>query len=223
MNNIFLVCGYGVPKNILQDKNYNIYLNIAFNQIYNFTQVKKISNPIIIFSGGQTDCFKPYRRQEAVLMNLFFKKWSQQMQLRALTKNWQVLLENKSLSTLENLLFSRNLLKSKKIKQGVICIIHEQTHGRRLKILATKIFSSSFKKFYWPIDFDISSNRYLDEDFLRKKEAKTLHYDLWSLQSKGNLTKHHKLYQKKLVFLRQAKSDKHIDSVKKWWEKQLEA
>ncbi len=222
MNNIFLICGYGVPKNILQDNNYNIYLNIAFNQLYNFTQVKKINNPIIIFSGGQTDCFKPYNRQEAVLMNLFFKKWSQRMQLKSITKNWQILLENKSLSTLENLLFSRNLLKSKKIKQGALYIIHEQTHGHRLKILVPKIFSSSFNKFYWPIDFDTSANRYLGEDFLRKKEAKTLRHDLWSLQSQGNLIKHHKLYQKRLIFLRQAKSDKHIDLVRKWWEKQLE-
>lgn len=222
MNNIFIICGYGVPKDILHDNNYNIYLHIAFNQIYNFTQVKKIHNPIIIFSGGQTDCFKPYRRQESVLMNLFFKKWSQRMQLKTLTKDWQILLENKSLSTLENLLFSKSLLKSKKIKKGIIYIIHEQTHNRRLKILATKIFSSGFKTFYWPIDFDISANRYLGEDFLSKKEAKTLNHDLWSMQSKDNLIKHHNLYQKKLIFLRQAQSAKHTDSVKKWWEKQLE-
>lgn len=34
MNNVYLIFGYGVPKNISKDNNYKFYLNMVFNKIY---------------------------------------------------------------------------------------------------------------------------------------------------------------------------------------------
>jgi len=74
MNDIFLVFGYGIPKNILKDENYNFYLKIVFNRIYDITSKSKSKKTLIICSGGKTDMFKPYKRTEADEMIRLLKK-----------------------------------------------------------------------------------------------------------------------------------------------------
>ncbi len=64
MKKVYLVFGYGVPKNIIKDENYNFYLKMVFNQIYNLEVKYKSDSPLIICSGGKTDCFKPYKRND---------------------------------------------------------------------------------------------------------------------------------------------------------------
>ena len=52
MKNIFLVFGYGIPKNILKDENYNFYLKMVFNKIYDLATKNDIKNPVIIVTEG---------------------------------------------------------------------------------------------------------------------------------------------------------------------------
>ncbi|MDD5172809.1 MAG: hypothetical protein PHG59_01550, partial [Patescibacteria group bacterium] len=137
MNDIFLVFGYGIPKNILKDENYNFYLKMVFNKIYDFVVKNKIVKPIIITCGGETDMLKPYKRTEAAEMIKLFSAFIKERPfLNPITKNWLFIPENKSLSTLENLLNSNKIIQKQKIKKASFFIFCEQTCEKRIKILA---------------------------------------------------------------------------------------
>ena len=221
MNSIFLVFGYGVPKNILKDENYNFYLKTVFNKIYDLSAKNKITKPIIIFSGGATDCHKPYKRNEADEMIKLFKVIKGRSFIKTITKNWLLLPERKSISTLENFLYCQDIILKRKIKKANIYIFCEQTRENRIKILSKKIFNKNYSCYVNPIDFDISLNRYLDVDFIAKKEQADLKYALWALQDSKNLEKLHKLFEDKLNYLRKVNPKKHEETIKKYWEMKL--
>ncbi len=221
MKNVFLVFGYGIPKDIYKDENYNFYLKMVFNKIYDFVIKQSIRNPIIICSGGKTDMFKPYERTEAVEMIKLLKKLSERPFLKTITKDWLFLPEKKSLSTLENFISCKTLLKNKKINKANLYIFCEQTREKRIKTVGKKIFNKNYNFQVVPIDFDVSSNRYIDPEFLAKKERVELKHSLWALESTENFKKHHELFQEKIDYLRKAGPDVHVEAVKEWWEKKL--
>jgi len=221
VKNIFLVFGYGIPKNIFRDENYNFYLKMVFNRIYDFAVENKDSRPLIICSGGRTDCFPPYRRMEGEEMVKFLKKLSQRPGLKQTTKDWSFMPENKSIFTLENFLGCQKLLKKKKINKANLFIFCEKTRAQRVRILAGKIFSVKYDLKIIPVDFDVSANRYLEPEFLAKKEQVILRYDLWALKRPGNFKKYHKFFKEKFQFLRKAGPKAHVKAVKEWWEKEI--
>lgn len=216
--NVFIVCGYGVPQDIFTDTNYKTYLNEVFNTIYAITTSSKLA-PVIIASGGKTDCFKPYKRTEAQEMVRYLKLLTTRSFLTSLTKHWKFLSETKALSTLENLLFSENLLKKNHIEHNRLYIFCEKTRERKVATLARNIFKKQIQII--PLDFDISTNRYLDSNFLRKKEERDLKHALWALKNKEHLKIHHRLFQDKITVLRKAGSENHVEAVRLWWEEQL--
>ena len=111
MKNVIIIFGYGIPKNILKDENYNFYLKMIFNKIYDLSTKKSIDdNPIIICSGGKTDIYKPYHRSEAEEMIKFFKAFTKKPYLKEITKKWNFVAEKTSLSTLENFLNTKKIL-----------------------------------------------------------------------------------------------------------------
>lgn len=222
MNNIFLIFGYGVPKDILKDENYNFYLKIVFNKIYDIVTKNNIDNPIIITCGGKTDMFKPYHRTEADEMIRFLESFIQERQfLQPITKNWSFIPESKSLSTLENLLNSLSIVQNKEIRKANFYIFCEQTRQKRIKVLAKKVFDKDASFLIIPIDFDVSANRYLPTEYLAKKEKLDLKYSLWALQSPENLKKHHKVFEEKMEYIRKAGHKKSISTLKEWWDKKL--
>jgi hypothetical protein len=222
MKNIFLISGYGIPKNILKDENYNFYLKTIFNKIYDVVVKNKSVKSLIICCGGKTDMFKPYKRNEADEIIKFFTELIRQKPfLNLITKNLLFIPQRESLSALENFLNSKKIIKKHKIKKANLFIFCEQTRGKRLKILAKKIFDKNYNIKIMPIDFDISNNRYLSPDFLAKKEKIELKYSLWALQSLKNLKKHHKIFVERIEYLRKAGPKAHVDAVKKWWETKL--
>ena len=220
-NNIFLVFGYGVPKNILKDENYNFYLKMVFNKIYDLVVKNKIAKPVIIFSGGKTDCHKPYKRNEADEMIKLFGTLGKKPLLKKTTKNWIFLSEKRSLSTLENFLRCKEIILKRKIKKANLYIFCEQTRVERVKILAGKIFDRNYNSHIVPIDFDISSNRYLDSKFIAEKEQEELRCALWASKNPENLKKHHKLFGEKIKFLRKTGAKKHEEAVREWWKMKL--
>jgi len=222
MNNIFLVFGYGIPKDILKDGNYNFYLKTAFNKIYSFVVKNKIDKPIIITCGGETDMFKPYKRTESDEMIKFFHAFIKERPfLKPVTQNWLFIPENKSLSTLENLLNSNKIVQARKIEKANFFIFCEQTREKRVKILAKKIFDKNYNFLIVPIDFDVSANRYLSPEFLAKKENAELKHTLWALQSPQNLKKYHEVFVERIEYLRKAGPKAHVETVRKWWEQKL--
>lgn len=218
---IFLIPGYGVPDNIFEDENYNFYLKIAFNRIYNSTIDEDIEAPIIICSGGNTDMQEPYNRTEAGEMIKFLQHLADRPAVEGKADSWQFIAEEDALSTLENLLNFKKILQEKDIDQASITIFCEQTRADRIETLAEKILGEIYEFEVEPIDFDVSENRYLDSEFIEEKEQKELDHALWALESEDNLNKHHKLLEEKIEYLRESGPENHKQAVREWWEEKL--
>ena len=125
------------------------------------------------------------------------------------------------MSTLENLLNCRQIIKKRHIKKANLYIFCEQTREKRIKALAKKILNKNYNFWAIPIDFDVSANRYLSIDFIAKKEKAELKHALWALQSTKNLKKHHAVFAEKIEYLRKADPKMHVETIKKWWEQKL--
>lgn len=221
MKNIFLVSGYGMPEDIFKDHNYNFYLKSVFNKIYDLAIQNNNKGIIIICSGGKTDCFKPYKRDEANEILKFLKYLSQRYGLKKVTKNWKFIKETRSLSSLENILNAQKLIKNKKIKKAKWRIFCEHTRKKKVETLAKKILNKSYDFEVLGIDFDVSPNRYLESKFLAEKERKDLNNALWALKSSENLKKYHKLLEERISFLRKNGTKIHREAIKAWWEERL--
>ena len=60
------------------------------------------------------------------------------------TKSWQYKLENKSLSTMENILFANKIIENTKIDKNIFIFV-EQTRVLKIKTLAKKIIKNKFQ------------------------------------------------------------------------------
>jgi len=214
--NIFIICGYGIPKDIASDQNYSTYLNIVFNRMYERSANQKA---VVMSCGGPTKCDLPYDGTEAEVISDYLVSLMQRPETVGQTKEWGVMLEDESLSTLENLLFAKKLLDDQGVV-GEITIFCEKTRQARVEAFADAVFDQ--KVFVDVVDFDISKNRYLDPDVINTKEALALKEGLWTLEESERLEKHHEFFQKKLAFLRRRQTEglSHVDAVKEWFENQ---
>lgn len=222
MSYIFIVCGYGIPQDITKDENYNFYLKTVFNRIFGITQKNNSVNPLIILSGGKTDCFKPYRRTEAGEMKRFFATLAKQNRMvKEIIKQWRFVLETRALSTVENFINSKNIISDRGLSKGAIVVFCEQTRQKRVTALIKRIFGKGFKLNIVPVDFDTSSNRYLDKTFIEKKERISLQQALQALKNPKQFEKYHAMFVKKARCLREAGTAKHTETVRKLWEKEM--
>lgn len=210
MADVFCILGYGIPENIATDENYGLYLKSAFNRIFAVAEGKSAR---IMVSGGKTDCVPPFTRTEAGEMARFFCALLHRPAVAALTKKWKVEREMKSISTLENLLFLKKMVKP----GDRVTVICEWSRVGRVSALAKKIFKK--KVAVWGIDFDQSINRYHGKKVLAAKERKVLKQELASLASAAALKAHHKAIEDKIAFCRAAYGKmSHAEAVKKYWE-----
>lgn len=210
MKQVFIVPGYGVPKDIMRDSNMTTYLRAVANYIFDQT-AEGTSRPTVILSGGPTDMWKPYQRTEAAEMYRWLKRGIASKDFRKALKRWNVRLESKSLSTLENL-----LLSSKMIKPGSRVIVFSEfsRRGRWEKILRTKGIPHAKVV---PIDFDVSANRYRTEE-VKKKERDMIRFDLWALRNTKNFRQHHQFFKKRIEYLRAAGPTNHVQAVRQFWK-----
>jgi hypothetical protein len=218
MRPCYVVCGYGIPADILNDQNYDIYLRTVFNTVFDGCSKTGIWNPHIVFSGGKSDMRKPYRRTEAQEMMKFFRVLMQRPAVKAKVKAWTLLAEMKSLSTLDNIIYVRDLFEQRSIESSSLSIFCEKTRVERVKAITRKIFT---KAVVIPIDFDQSANRYLDPALLQRISREGAKFDLWALKSEANLKKHRDIFKEKFVYLRKAGPDVHVEAVRTWWEMKL--
>lgn len=206
----FLILGYGIPKKIQKDDNYKNYIFQVFNKIYDLALGEKAR---IIFAGGKTDCFPPYKRTEAKEMFGLFKSLTRKV--ASFARAWEYTLEQKSISGIENLIYTKDILKKSKIRY-VFC---EWTRRKRIKIWSKKILGKNTQVI--PIDFDVSSNRYLNKDFLNKKELKETKLGLKAVENNALLKECINWHKRKLEFFRKNGHIKNSDVVRKWWEEEL--
>jgi hypothetical protein len=219
VESFFLVLGYGIPKDILKDQNYDFYLRTAFNRMFDECARMGSWNATIIFAGGKTDMWKPYSRVEAKEMVKAFRLLMKREAVKEYTKVWKLVPEMKSLSTLDNFLYVKELMDQGKIHARKMIVFCEQTREQRVKALGKRLFGNV--KVH-PVDFDQSANRYLDPTKLQRIMKEGMKFDLWALKHQQNLSKHRNLFKEKIAFLRKAGPDVHVQAVREWWDKQLE-
>jgi len=208
----FIILGYGVPKNIIKDQNYNFYLRTVFNKIFDLANSKPAD---IIFCGGRTNLVKPYQKSESAEMIRLFKTLCQRPFLKNYIKSWKLIGESKSISTLENLIYAKKLIRGK--ESYIFC---EVTRSSRISKITSRIFKGC-KLRVLPIDFDQSKNRYELKE-IKRKESVALKLDLKALQNDKNLKLHHNIYVLKIKLSREAKvAKKDLDEVNRRLEKEI--
>jgi len=212
MDQIFIVPGYGVPADIFADDAYRAYLGFAFNRI--FERAEEGGGIAVIFCGGKTDMFPPYRRSEAGEMKRYFSQLMRRACVRRKTKGWTLLTDSASLSTLENLLNAKKLAEARKLG-GRVSVFCEFTRRGRIGKFARIIFGRAE---ILPLDFSLSSNRYLGADYLQAKEREAIAFDSWALRSEENFRKYHRNFVEKFAFLRSYGPDRRQEAIKTWWE-----
>ena len=217
MRDIFLILGYGVPKDILKDEGYRRYLTAVLKAIKGATKKTGAQRPYIIFSGGRTDCRRPFRRTEARELIRLFRLLANRSSSGVSARQWQLIPETRSLSTVENLVYTKTLSQKRRIKAGRLDIFCEYTRRRRVGLLARKIFGPRFRITVHAIDFDTGPNRFAAPKFLRDKERAELLEARKALRSPASAQRHHKLMQEKIRFLRSAKNMSHSEAVARWW------
>ena len=216
----FLIFGYGVPEDILKGENYNRYLNLAFNRIFDIVREQKIEKPLIIFSGGRTDCFPPFHRTEAGEMMKFFLSIASRPFVAESTKNWRYVPEENALSTLENFLYSKEILEKENISEGKIYIFCEHTREKKVTTLAQN-FLKEYSFIVISVDFDNSSSRYLDPEFIEKKEGKDMEIYWWAMKNHENFKKFRDILEEKLERLRKVTPEKRTEAINEWWKEKM--
>ncbi|MFZ2189209.1 MAG: hypothetical protein WA057_00485 [Candidatus Magasanikiibacteriota bacterium] len=214
MQKIFVILGYGVPKNIMTDDNYGCYLGFTFNKIYDEVNGEQAK---ILFCGGKTDCHSPYKRTEAEEMFKLFVSFAKRKFIKAKTKDWQYIKEKKSVCRLENFLYTYDYLVKHKIKSAEVVVFCEYTRRKRAGELIKRIFKG-YKVKLEPVDFDLSPNRYLDKDFISKKENRQQAWALRALADKNELKKFIQNHKDKLKFLRENNYINNPEVVEEWWK-----
>lgn len=224
MLKLFSIFGYGVPKEIMRDDNYRRYLSIVFNRIFESAAGEKV---IVLFCGGQTDCFKPYKRTEAGEMKKYFGYLKNRESVKKQTKKWRFVLIDKTVCGLENILYTVGYLKKNKIKRGDVTVFCEQTRSSRIRRLVShgqkhdKLLRG-IKFVVTPIDFDLSSNRYLGKDFIAKREKHDTAREFQALKNKKALLKWRQWHLRKLEYFRKHGYDKKgAKVVEKWWRENI--
>ncbi|MDD3006946.1 MAG: hypothetical protein PHX30_05220 [Candidatus Pacebacteria bacterium] len=113
MDGIFLILGYGIPKDIFEDLEYRSYLAVAFNNIFEYARGHEEEKIHIIFCGGKTDMLAPYKRSEAGEMKKYFEYLEKRKFVKKQTRTWKTYCDMTSLSTLENLLNAQKIIRQK--------------------------------------------------------------------------------------------------------------
>ena len=128
MEKVFIILGYGVPKNIMADTNYIHYLSEAFNKIFDAARGEEST---ILFCGGHTDCYPLFKRTEAEEMAKLFKSFATREFVKIETKRWKYIKERRSVCRLENFLYAYEYLVKNKIKNVELTIFCEYTRRVR--------------------------------------------------------------------------------------------
>lgn len=180
--------------------------------------VARGQHALIIPCGGPTNCAPPYEGTEAAAIGGYIQGLIGRSIMGEWCKEWRVVLEDASFSTLENLVFAKRLVDATK-RGDRVTIFCEATRKERVEHVALAVFGPSFHVSVEAIDFDISPNRYLDPVVLEQKEHGELQGSLWALESPEHFAKHHELFERKFALLKSLQDGgmSHADAVSEWY------
>jgi hypothetical protein len=218
-NILFIVPGYGVPKNIFKDENYLKYLNYASNYLSQFTLRNPDVNIAIIFCGGKIDMYKPYKRTAASEMVKLFRKIIDKKFTKDALSQITILEEAKSFSTLDDLLYTKEVMSKKRIHPDKIFIFCESSREDRLRKLAEQIFGQPSTTL--PIVLPAKGQK-KDPRLLKQKEEVALRWSLKALKDSNYLKKYRTIYREKLDLLRKTPEADRPKALLQWWKKVVE-
>lgn len=219
---VYLIFGYGIPRNILRDAAYRAYLGGVFSFISRDVRRRGVRQPVVIASGGRTDCFAPYRRYEGVELLRGFRALATRPSVAPATKSWRLFTERTALSTLENITGCRDVLRRRRIKPGSITMFCEPTRSRRVRATGRKVFGRIPLRVV-AIPFPLATEPSQNRAAIAAKERRAIAYDRWALRSAANFRRYHALYRRKMEFMRQL-GPKHGHpqltgpALRQWWQ-----
>ncbi|KKQ37070.1 MAG: hypothetical protein US53_C0029G0019 [Candidatus Woesebacteria bacterium GW2011_GWA1_37_7] len=204
----FIIPGYHLPNNIENDEKYIKYFDFACSEIVKVSNSEKV---VVILSGGNIDMDKPFDRILSKVMLTLFEKYIDKYNMNCLVKT-----EEKSLSSLENLIYSKDILNEFK-DNFEIYVFSDKQRIERSKILADKVFDN-------PIMLGVDISHELERqntEVVNKKEELATKFSLWALKSKENLDKFKNVYNEKYTYLRTISPEKRKEAEIEWWKDYL--
>jgi hypothetical protein len=204
----FIIPGYHLPDNIENDEKYIKYFDFACNEIVKISNSEKV---LVILSGGNIDMDKPFERILSKVMLPLFKNYADKYNINCLVKT-----EENSLSSLENLIYSKDILDEFKVSFEIY-IFSDKQRIERSKILADKVFDN-------PIMLGVDISHELEKqnvDVVNKKEELATKFSLWALKSKDNFDKFKSVYDEKYTYLRTVSPEKRKEAEIEWWKEML--
>jgi len=212
---VFIICGYGISESIEHDKNYPTYFHVAFNRIF---ASSKDAAATIIPCGGNTSCTPPYVGNESAMIGEYVQKLIDRPAIGDRCKQWSIVPEGESISSLENLVFAKHII-DEAVDVSSITIFCEATRADRIRTIGTAVFGELIPLIVEAIDFDVSENRYLDAALIQKREVGELKISLWALETPEHLAQHHRFFERKLELLRSLQNSgmSHIDAIQEWY------
>ncbi len=206
--NVYIVPGYHLPKDINNDQTYMKYFD------YVCIEIKKISNDekvLIVLSGGNIDMDEPFDKILSKEMMKLFEKYKTKYNLNCLIKT-----EEKSLSSLENLLYSRDIIDEFNDKNEIY-IFSDTQRLSRMKVLADNVFDNPKM-----LGIDLSqSEEKQNADTVNKKEELATKFSLWALRSEKNFEKFRNIYSEKYAYLRTIPPENRKSAEIEWWKKMI--
>lgn len=200
MSDAYLIFGYGIPRDMRRDAAYRQYLRGVFSSIHRDVLRRGTPDPLIITSGGKTDCFPPFRRLEGVELMRGFRPFTRQAAVRTQTRRWRLAVERTALSTLENMTGCRDVLRRLGVRPTRIIILCAPTRAMRVRRVAPVVFGSRVRVI--SVDFPRSTDPSPTSSALRRKERRAIACDLWALRSPQNFKRYHRIFARKVTFLR---------------------
>lgn len=203
---IFIVPGYHLPKDISKDEVYKIYFNYVCQEIKKTClNGEKIT---VLLSGGNIDMDQPFDRILSKEMKESFLATSNSYNLNCI-----LFTEEKSLSSIENLIYSKEIIDEIE-GDKLIYIFSDLQRAKRTQLTADIIF-----KDYKLLTIDLSSKEERNnQEIVEKKENLALNFSLWALKNKDNLEEFKQVYVDKFKLLRNVSADKRKETEINWWK-----
>lgn len=197
MKQVFIVPGYGIPPNTLKDNAYRAYLTSVTKQVTNYLKTRPLTKCVLIFCGGKTALDKPFNRTEAGEMVRLFTHVSRNTLSSSQIK---INKEQKSISSLENLVNANNALQRLTKTKKQVIIFFERTRAYRGRELA-KIVIKGKKIKVIPVDL-YTPEQMKHIKLMQKKDKLSLNASLWALRSTEHYKKLHRIYLRRIRILR---------------------
>lgn len=194
-----LIPGYGVPKDILTDRNYNSYLAVCFNTL--FDRFRDDEGTIVV-SGGPTDCYPPFERTEANEMERWLETQIRLAEMHSSTKlRWTIKTDNEALTTIENVLYFKPVI----IPSSEIVVFADKTRADRMNRFVEEVLDEKAEVI--PVDFDTSTNRYNSEAIVLR-EQRDLEFSLKAINDPRLLEIRREFAKRKVEEIRKLGAEK---------------